>query len=146
MYNITDVVVVNSGDSIENLYMRDNQSYDCEFNLNEQIVYATKLLYGFCTSVSEFANIEFVSVGGNHNRGNGSKNANVEGDNSNIIMILLYLNYVVRKLKLYMVTIEFQKVRNYLMERQLWTMKITISFLEDIIIISTYLVKMEDML
>ena len=94
MYNITDVVVVNNGDSIENLYMRDNQSYDCEFNLNEQIVYATKLLYGFCTSVSEFANVEFVSVGGNHNRGNGSKNANVEGDNSNIIIVEMFKDFV----------------------------------------------------
>lgn len=94
MYNITDVVVVNNGDSIENLYMRDNQSYDCEFNLNEQIVYATKLLYGFCTSVSDFANVEFVSVGGNHNRGNGSKNANVEGDNSNIIIVEMFKDFV----------------------------------------------------
>ena len=93
-YNITDVVVVNCGDSIENLYMRENQSYECEFNLNEQIVYATKLLYGFCTSISEFANVEFVSVGGNHNRGNGSKNANVEGDNSNIIIVETFKEFV----------------------------------------------------
>lgn len=85
LYNVTDVVVVNAGDSIEGLYMRQNQSYECEFNLNEQIVKATRLLYGVCTSISEYANVEFVSVGGNHNRGAGSKDANIEGDNSNII-------------------------------------------------------------
>ena len=94
LYNITDVVVVNGGDSIEGLYMRQNQSYECEFNLNEQIVKATRLLYGFCTSISEYANVEFVSVGGNHNRGAGSKDANIEGDNSNIIIVEMFKDFV----------------------------------------------------
>lgn len=94
LYGITDVVIVNCGDSIEHTGMRENQSYECEFNLNEQIVYACKLLYGFCTSISEFANVEFVSVGGNHNRGNGSKNANIEGDSSNIIIVETLKDFV----------------------------------------------------
>lgn len=94
LYNITDVVVVNAGDSTEGLYMRQNQSYECEFNLNEQIVKATRLLYGVCTSISEFANVEFVSVGGNHNRGAGSKDANIEGDNSNIIIVEMFKDFV----------------------------------------------------
>lgn len=93
-YGVTDVLVVNAGDSIEGLYMRQNQSYECEFTLNEQIVKATKLLYGLCTSISEFANVEFVSVGGNHNRGNGSKDANIEGDNSNIIIVEMLKEFV----------------------------------------------------
>lgn len=94
LYNITDIVVVNAGDSIEGLYLRQNQSYECEFNLNEQIVKATRLLYGVCTSISEFANVEFVSVGGNHNRGAGSKDANIEGDNSNIIIVEMFKDFV----------------------------------------------------
>lgn len=93
-YSITDVVVVNAGDSIEGLYMRQNQSYECEFNLNEQIVKATRLLYGLCSSISEFANVDVVSVGGNHNRGNGSKDANIEGDNSNIIIVEMLKEFV----------------------------------------------------
>lgn len=93
-YSITDVVLVNAGDSIEGLYMRQNQSYECEFNLNEQIVKATRLLYGLCSSISEFANVDVVSVGGNHNRGNGSKDANIEGDNSNIIIVEMLKEFV----------------------------------------------------
>lgn len=94
LYNITDVVVVNAGDSTEGLYMRQNQSYECEYNLNEQIVKATRLLYGVCTSISEYANVEFVSVGGNHNRGAGSKDANIEGDNSNIIIVEMFKDFI----------------------------------------------------
>lgn len=86
MYDIADIVVVNLGDSIENLYMRQNQSYECEFDLSEQIVKAEMLLFSFITDVSKLANVEFYSVGGNHNRSNGSKDANVEGDNSNVVI------------------------------------------------------------
>lgn len=94
IYNISEVVVANAGDTIEGLYMRENQSYDCEFNLSEQIVMATKLLYGFCTSVSDFANVGFVSVGGNHMRSSGIKNANVEGDNANVIIVETFKEFI----------------------------------------------------
>ena len=50
--NITDVIVVNLGDTIENCQMRDNQSYDCEFVLAEQIVQAKRLLYWFVTEIT----------------------------------------------------------------------------------------------
>ena len=88
MYNITEVVVVNTGDAIEHVAMRETQqSFECEFNLSQQISKAIKTLYEFVTTVSEFANVRFVSVGGNHSRASGSKNANIEGDNSNIIIL-----------------------------------------------------------
>ena len=85
LYNVTDVVVVNLGDVIENTYMRQNQSYECEFDLSQQIVKATQLMFSFITKVSEFANVDFYSVGGNHSRMS-SKDANIEGDNANVIV------------------------------------------------------------
>lgn len=85
-YNITDVYIVNLGDVVENCYMRNtNQAYECEFNFSEQIVKATQLLFGFANAIAEFANVEFYSVGGNHNRLS-QKDMNIEGDNVNVII------------------------------------------------------------
>ena len=88
MYDITEVIVVNTGDVIEHVAMRETQqAFECEFNLSQQILKAIKTLYEFVTTVSEFANVRFISVGGNHSRASGSKNANIQGDNSNIVIL-----------------------------------------------------------
>jgi len=86
--SISKVIVVQAGDLTEGTYMRQNQNYDCEFNSNEQIVMAEELLYGFITSISEMkVNVDLYSVGGNHQRGNGNKDANIEGDNNNYTIV-----------------------------------------------------------
>lgn len=94
LYDIEDIVVVNCGDSVENSYMRQNQSYECEFDLSQQIVKATQLIFQFITDISKFANVEYYSVGGNHNRLNGLKDANLEGDNSNVIITEMLKSFV----------------------------------------------------
>lgn len=87
LYNINTVIVVNCGDIIENLYMRQNQSYECEFDLSHQITYASKLLFSFITEISsKKRNVEVYSVGGNHSRMASNKDANIEGDNANVII------------------------------------------------------------
>jgi predicted phosphodiesterase len=86
--DITQVIVANAGDTTEHTYMSQNQSYDCEFDSNEQIVMAEELLYNFITSISEMkVNVDVYSVGGNHQRGNGNKDANIEGDNNNLVIV-----------------------------------------------------------
>ena len=86
--NITEVVIAQAGDATEGTYMRKNQAYECEFNANEQIVMAEELLYGFISSISSMnVNVEVYSVGGNHQRGNGDKDANLESDNNNIVIV-----------------------------------------------------------
>ena len=86
LYNITEVVVAQLGDIIENTYMRETQqAFECEFSMSEQVSKATKLLYEFITTISEFANVRLISIGGNHSRIS-SKNANIEGDNVNVII------------------------------------------------------------
>ena len=89
LYNINDIVLVHCGDHIENCYMRENQGYECEFDLSHQIVYASKILFSFAnelTQINDGVNVDIPSVGGNHNRVNKSKEANIEGDNANVII------------------------------------------------------------
>lgn len=86
--DITNVIVAQAGDLTEGTYMRKSQAYECEFNSNEQVVMAEELLYGFITSISEMeVNVDVYSVGGNHQRGNGDKDANLEGDNNNFVVV-----------------------------------------------------------
>lgn len=89
LYNINHIVLVHCGDHIENCYMRENQGYECEFDLSHQITYASKLLFSFANELSQLdcgKNVDIISVGGNHNRLNKSKEANIEGDNANVII------------------------------------------------------------
>lgn len=87
LYNITEIVIANCGDAVENTYMRETQqAYECEFNMSEQISKAIKFLYEFTSTISTFANVDFISVGGNHSRMS-AKAQNIEGDNSNVIIL-----------------------------------------------------------
>lgn len=87
MYGITEVVIVNTGDLIENTYMREtSQAFECEFNMSQQIAKGIELLYDFCSTVSTFANVKLISLGGNHSR-LAMKNSNIEGDNSNVVIV-----------------------------------------------------------
>ncbi|MEX0084162.1 hypothetical protein AB2T90_17185 [Clostridium butyricum] len=86
--NINKVVVVQCGDITEGTYMRKNQSYECEFNSNEQTVMAEELLYNFVTSISSMkVNVDLYSLSGNHQRGNGDKDANIESDSNNYVIV-----------------------------------------------------------
>ena len=86
LYEIREVVICQLGDIIENTYMRETQqAFECEFSMSEQISKAIKLLYEFAVTISEFANVRLISLGGNHSRIS-SKSANIEGDNANVII------------------------------------------------------------
>lgn len=90
LYNINKIYLVHCGDHIENTYMRENQSYECEMDLSHQIVCASKLLYMFATELSQLdegKNVDIISVGGNHNRLAKNKECNIEGDNVNVIIV-----------------------------------------------------------
>lgn len=90
LYNINKIILVHCGDQIENVYMRQNQSYECEFNLSQQIPMASKLLFSFANELSQLddgKDVDILSVGGNHNRMTSNKDANIEGDNANVIIV-----------------------------------------------------------
>ena len=85
-YKAKDIIVVQAGDIIENTYMRETQqAFECEFSASEQVSKAIKLFYEFITTISEFANVDVYSLGGNHSRIS-SKAANIDGDNYNVII------------------------------------------------------------
>lgn len=83
LFNIDKVYVVNVGDMIEGCYMRKTQNQYCEFLQGEQIEKFTKLMYKFITSISEKANVVYDAIAGNHDRFNGDKTQNYDGDNLN---------------------------------------------------------------
>lgn len=84
---ITDLYIIGLGDWVEHMYMRENQSQDCEFGMNMQIAKAGKLLFDLIVSLSVYANITFGSIGGNHDRANGNKKANHDDDNANVVIV-----------------------------------------------------------
>lgn len=86
MYNIKKVYVVNTGDIIENTYMRKNQSQFCEFTQSNQINKAIEIIYRFLVALCDNCNVEYDSVYGNHDRSNGDKTANLDGDNAEVII------------------------------------------------------------
>ena len=81
-FDVTNVTVANLGDIIEGLYMRNfNQPYEAEFTLSEQISKATKLLLDFITALSEYLNVDYFGIAGNHDRWFFDKNT-IDGDNA----------------------------------------------------------------
>lgn len=86
LYNINKIYVINTGDSIEGISMRKNQSQFCEFNQSMQIVKATDIIYRFLIALCSFANVEYDSIYGNHDRSNGDASANLDGDNADTII------------------------------------------------------------
>lgn len=86
MYNINKVYVINTGDVIEQSYMRKNQSQFCEFTQAEQINKAIQIIYRLLCDLCKYTNVEYDSIYGNHDRMNGDKTANLDGDNAEVII------------------------------------------------------------
>ncbi|HEY8888928.1 MAG TPA: metallophosphoesterase family protein [Clostridium sp.] len=86
LYGISNISVVNTGDIIEHTYMRANQSQFCEFTQSEQINKAIKLIYRFLCALSKYTKVEYDSIYGNHDRINGDKKVNLDGDNAEVII------------------------------------------------------------
>lgn len=86
MYNIKKVYVISTGDDIEHVYMRKNQSQFSEFTLSEQINKSIELKYRFLVALCRHCKVEYDSIYGNHDRINGDKDANLDGDNAEVII------------------------------------------------------------
>lgn len=86
LYNVKKIYVINTGDVIENVSMRKNQSQYCEFNQSEQINHAIKLIFRFLVAISDNCEVEYDSIAGNHDRQNGDLSANLDGDNAETII------------------------------------------------------------
>lgn len=93
LYNIKKIYVINTGDVIEQTYMRKNQSQFCEFNQSEQINHAIDLIFRLLVALCKDCDVEYDSVYGNHDRTNGDLTANLDGDNAETIIREQIKNY-----------------------------------------------------
>jgi hypothetical protein len=93
LYGIKKIYVINTGDTIEHLSMRKNQSQFCEFTQSEQVNHAIEIIFRFLTALCEKCEVEYDSVYGNHDRMNGDATANQDGDNADTIIKEQVKNY-----------------------------------------------------
>jgi hypothetical protein len=93
MYGIKQIYVINTGDMIEHISMRKNQSQFCEFNQSQQINHAIEIIFRFLVALCKNCNVEYDSIYGNHDRTNGDYSANLDGDNADTIIREQIKNY-----------------------------------------------------
>lgn len=83
--DISEVYLVNLGDSIEHPYMH-NLAYSCEFPLSEQIAHSSDLIIKFMIGLASKdggnVNVTVAGIAGNHDRYNEDKNKNLDGDHA----------------------------------------------------------------
>ncbi|MGG4105162.1 hypothetical protein AAXB25_14695 [Paenibacillus lautus] len=90
---ITEINVVCMGDMTEHVSMRKvNQAHEAEFPLAVQIVKAYELIRNFIVGLSEDFNVTYRGIGGNHDRMNGDKNDNIDGDST-----IFVINFMVKE-------------------------------------------------
>lgn len=81
--NVAKIDIVNLGDIVEHAYMRNQNLYDSEETLSEQIVHVTRLIIEFIQKIRD--HVEMVSyrgIAGNHDRMQGDKNSNLNADHA----------------------------------------------------------------
>lgn len=78
---IEEAYVILLGDAIENPYMH-NLAYNCEFTYSEQIIKASDLIIKFLIGLSEYVNVRYAGIAGNHDRTNADKKKNLHGDHA----------------------------------------------------------------
>lgn len=85
--NVNNLEIVCMGDMTEHVSMRKvNQAFETEFNTSQQIVKAFDLIKDFVISLSYDFNVTYRGIGGNHDRMNGNKDDNIDGDSTIFII------------------------------------------------------------
>ena len=80
---VYSVDIVNLGDIVEHAYMRNQNLYDSEETLSEQIVHVTKLIIDFIQKVRQHVElVTYRGIAGNHDRLQGDKNSNLNSDHA----------------------------------------------------------------
>lgn len=81
--NVSEVYLINLGDSIEHPYMH-NLAYNSEFSWTEQVAKASDLIIKFMIGLVENNSITLrvAGIGGNHDRFHDDKNKSLDGDHA----------------------------------------------------------------
>lgn len=81
--NVVSVDIVNLGDIVEHAYMRNQNLYDSEETLSEQIVNVSRLIIRFIQRIRDVVEIvSYRGISGNHDRMQGDKNSNLNADHA----------------------------------------------------------------
>lgn len=81
--NVTSVDIVNLGDIVEHAYMRNQNLYDSEETLSEQIVNVSKLIIEFIQNIRNHVElVTYRGIAGNHDRMQGDKKSNLNTDHA----------------------------------------------------------------
>lgn len=86
LYGITDIDVVALGDATEHIQMRKSQGYSTEFPLAIQMIKAFELIRDFLVNLTKDFNVTYRGISGNHDRMEGKKDDNVDGDSTMVVI------------------------------------------------------------
>ncbi|MEX3625211.1 hypothetical protein [Viridibacillus arvi] len=92
--NVYRIDVVYLGDMLEHAYMRNSQAYHAEFPVSRQMALGGRLLIDLITKLSKKFFVTYRGFSGNHDRMNGDKNGNIDGDTGMVVvneMIQLFI-------------------------------------------------------
>lgn len=78
--------VVYMGDILEHSYMRNSQSYHAEFPVSKQMALGGRLMIEVLTKLSKTFFTVYRGFAGNHDRMNGNKNDNIDGDTGMVVV------------------------------------------------------------
>ncbi|KEK23968.1 hypothetical protein [Bacillus gaemokensis] len=92
--NVKQIDVVYCGDMLEHAYMRESQSYHAEFFVSEQIARGGKVLIQVLTELSKHFVVTYQGFSGNHDRINGNKNNNIDGDTGMVVVNEIVKTYI----------------------------------------------------
>lgn len=80
------VDVVYMGDMLEHAYMRNSQAYHAEFPVSEQMTKGGRLLIEVLGKLSREFFVTYRGFSGNHDRMNGDKGGNIDGDTGMVVV------------------------------------------------------------
>ncbi|HDR7263698.1 hypothetical protein [Bacillus sp. CH_203] len=92
--NVKQIDVVYCGDMLEHAYMRATQAYHAEFPVSEQMTRGGKLLVQVLTELAKHFVVAYQGISGNHDRMNGDKNNNIDGDTGMVVVNQIVKVYI----------------------------------------------------
>lgn len=84
--DVKQIDVVYLGDMLEHAYMRNSQAYHAEFPVARQMAIGGRLIIELLRTLSEEYYVTYQGISGNHDRMNGDKNANIDGDTGMVVV------------------------------------------------------------
>lgn len=105
--------VVYMGDMLEHAYMRTSQAYHAEFPVSEQMTLGGRLMIEVLAKLSKHWFCTYRGFSGNHDRMNGDKNGNIDGDTGMVVvndMVKLFIEMAKKDNLMYVEAQKFSAV------------------------------------